>query len=66
MRVYAIRYPCSECEYAATRAGDLKRHKQSKHQGIRYPCRECEYVATRKEALKIHKENKHYGIWCTY
>ena len=27
-----VRYPCKQCEYAATQAGDLKRHVESKHE----------------------------------
>ena len=29
-----IRYPCDQCEFAATRISLLKRHKEAKHEGI--------------------------------
>ena len=31
-----IRYPCDQCEYAATTSSSLRRHKESKYRGIRY------------------------------
>ena len=42
--------------------GDLKKHKEAKHEGIRYPCDQCEYSASQKGQLKSHKEAKHLGI----
>ena len=66
-----VRYPCNECEFAATAAFVLKRHKESKHEGVRYPCNECEYAGTTKGSLKVHKESKHAGVkypceYCKY
>ena len=29
-------YPCTECDYVATKASNLKQHKKSKHEGIRF------------------------------
>ena len=49
------RYPCLYCEHAATRASDLKRHVESKHE-MRYPCLYCEYAATRASDLKRHSK----------
>ena len=31
-------FPCKECEYVATRAGNLKARVENKHEGVRYPC----------------------------
>jgi len=28
-----VRYPCLQCDYAATKASDLKRHVENKHAG---------------------------------
>ena len=53
------RYPCTECNYVATRAYTLKRHKEIKHEGIRYPCPECDYAATQAGDLKKHRKRKH-------
>jgi hypothetical protein len=37
-----VRYPCSECNYAATTAWDLKKHVENKHIiGVKYPCTKC-------------------------
>ena len=41
-----VRYPCSHCEHASTRAGGLKIHFENKHEGVRYPCSQCEHAAT--------------------
>ena len=30
------RFPCDQCDHVATLKSDLKRHKESKHEGIRY------------------------------
>ena len=55
-------YQCDECEYAATKVSNLKRHKESKHEGIRYTCDQCEYVTTGSSHLKQHIKSKHEGI----
>ena len=54
-----MRYPCGQCEYAATRLAQLTKHKQKKHEGIRYPCDHCKYVASDLSCLKQHKQTKH-------
>ena len=40
-----VKYPCDQCEYAATQKTSLKRHIESD---------QCEYAATQKSALKRH------------
>ena len=57
-----IRYPCDQCEYAATKRSNLKLHKKSLHKGVRYPCGECEYLATHASSLKRHKKCVHEGV----
>ena len=47
-----MRYACSQCNYAATTSGTLKKHLENKHEGVRYPCLQCEYAATTAAALK--------------
>ena len=54
-----IRYPCDQCEFAATSMSNLKVHKEAKHEGIRYPCDECEYITAYAAELKKHKKSKH-------
>ena len=39
-----VRYPCSQCEYIATQASNLKVHVEYKHEGVRYPCSKYEYA----------------------
>jgi len=41
-----VRFPCAQCEYTATTAGNLKKHIENKHEGVRYSCYQCEYSAT--------------------
>ena len=36
-----IRYPLAECDYAATKPGHLKRHKENKHGGIEQTFKKC-------------------------
>ena len=47
------RFPCPHCEYKATTASHLKKHKESVHEGIKYKCNECEHESTTKESLKV-------------
>ena len=54
-----MRYPCSKCDFAATRANVLKKHVENKHEGVRYPCSQCEYSATTANHLKRHVESEH-------
>ena len=55
-------YPCSQFEYIATEAGNLKKNVESKHEGVRYPRPNCEYAAIKASHLKRHVENKHEGV----
>ena len=36
-----VRYPCDQCDHAATTASGLRRQVESKHKGVRYPCNNC-------------------------
>ena len=54
-----MRYPCSQCEYAATTASNLKSHVDSIHEEVRYPCPQCEFAATTASNLNRHIEYKH-------
>ena len=57
-----MKYPCPECEHAATTVRDLKRHVRNKHKEVRYPCSECEFTSTTASYLKKHIENKHRWV----
>ena len=54
-----MRYPCSQCEHAATSANALKQHVENKHEGVRYPCSQCDHVATRRSNMNKHVKYKH-------
>jgi len=55
-------YPCDQCEHTATSLGNLKKHREIKHEGIIYPCDQCEYNATEARALRKHREAKHKDL----
>ena len=57
-----MRYPCDQCEYAATQLSALNTHKQSIHEGVRYICDLCDYAATTLSVLKRHKDIIHEGV----
>ncbi len=61
-------YPCdfAGCDYKAARKGDLKRHKETKHEGVAYPCdvAGCHYRYSDKSSLIKHKKAKHEGVTC--
>ncbi|KAF8153882.1 hypothetical protein B0H34DRAFT_719471 [Crassisporium funariophilum] len=49
------RYPCDVCGHVFTRSGDVRRHKESRHdntEGCRCPY--CDRVLTRQDALQRH------------
>ena len=52
-------FPCVQCEYIASRKGNLKRHIETKHQCIKFYCDQCQYSTPRKDKLKEHKDTKH-------
>ena len=53
---------CSNCNYSATTASNLKRRVKNKHKGVRYPCSRWEHGATDTGNLKKHVENNHEGV----
>jgi len=57
-----LRYPCDQCEYAATHLSNLKEHKKSIHEGVQYPCNQCGLSYTKAASLKQHKKTIHEGI----
>ncbi|XP_023326220.1 RE1-silencing transcription factor isoform X4 [Eurytemora carolleeae] len=56
------KFPCFECEYAATTRRLLKEHIESKHEVVVYPCVQCDYSATTAKNLRSHVECKHEGV----
>ena len=54
-----MRYPCDQCEFAATTVRNLKVHIEKIHEGVRYPCDQCEYIATQSNHLKTHQKKNH-------
>ena len=56
------RFYSDQCEYNATTKGNMKMHKQAKHEGIQYSCDEgviqldcdqCEYKETQKISVRM-------------
>ena len=56
-----MKYDCNQCDYKATTQGNLRKHKQSKHEGVKYYCNQCDYKATQQRRLRSHKQSKHEG-----
>ena len=52
-------YPCTECDYVATRTNNLRTHKEAKHNDQKYFCTLCTFKSSNQRALKIHTEDKH-------
>ena len=57
-----VGYPCSLCDYQATRMSYLNDHIQTKHQGIRYECLECGKHFMKQSSLNLHFQTIHEGI----
>jgi len=46
------RFPCDQCEYAATTASYLNKHKKVKHEGVRFPYIQSDYNIVTQTILK--------------
>ena len=55
-------YPCSQCEYKATRKRHLRDHVQSVHEGVVHPCNLCDYKTTNNRSLTKHVQSIHEGL----
>ena len=53
-----MRYPCFQCEHAATTAAFLKIHVENRHEGVIYACDVCDFVATKADHLKRYIDYK--------
>ena len=56
------RFDCKQCDYKATKKGNLLSHIKSIHEGLKFPCEQCDYKATRKGNLLKHVKLIHEGI----
>ena len=54
-----VRYPCDQCNYAATTRGSLYEHAQSYHEAANFNCNQCDYTVSTKTNLNKHKEDSH-------
>lgn len=52
-------FPCQKCEYQATTTGNLKVHKNAKHDKIRFRCNLCSWTGSQSGMVKTHKKQKH-------
>ena len=58
----SIKILCNQCDYIATKRGDLLNHIKSRHEGVKYPCDQCDYKATFQVALKTHIKSIHERV----
>jgi hypothetical protein len=52
---------CDQCNYQTGRKGDLRKHRQSKHEGVAYACGKCEYQPKDRSSLRKHQKAVHEG-----
>ena len=55
------KYPCTLCDYQATRQNSLTSHEKSVHQGFKYPCTICGHKTSHSSSLNIHIQSKYKG-----
>ena len=49
------KFKCNQCEYAANRIGDLKKHVMAVHDRVKnFKCGQCEHSTSAAENLKQH------------
>lgn len=51
-----ICYPCDQCDYKATRKGNLKVHVDSIHKGVQYLYAHCGYTSSTKNNFNRHMQ----------
>ena len=37
-----VKFPCGQCDYKATKRGNLSTHINSRHLGVKFPCDQCD------------------------
>ena len=57
-----VKFPCNQCDFKASKKGNLMTHLKSRHKGLKYPCDQCDYKATDKGNLSRHLKSKHEGV----
>ena len=53
--------PMPQCEYKATKRGNLQTHINSVHIGQKFNCPQCEHKATQRGHLQTHIKSVHEG-----
>ena len=53
---------CDHYEYKTRVKNNLKKHRDSKHEGVKYSCNQYKYHTKQRLCLKKHKEPKHGGV----
>ena len=57
-----VRFKCDQCEYKATRPGNLRKHQKSIHECMIYNCDQCDIKYTDQSHLRRHQKSKHEGV----
>ncbi len=58
-----VKYPCGLCQYEATRASHLTRHRKLRHgEGSSLPCAFCPLMFSTSDYLKRHTKRKHQEV----
>ena len=60
-KVVLEKHACDKCDYRASQHHNLKKHKESIHEGLKYQCTRCDYKATLRASLVRHTRSIHDG-----
>ena len=56
------KYECDKCRKTYSGNGELKRHRQSAHQGVKHACDQCDKSYSDNGDLNKHKQSVHHGV----
>ena len=60
--IKGLNYLCDLCEYKTRDKSNLKKQRDSKHEGFKCCSNHCKYHAKQWISIKKHKESKHGGV----
>ena len=55
-------FSCDKCDKQYCSSRNLKRHKQSTHEGVTHPCDQCSFKTNHLESLRQHEKSVHEKV----
>jgi len=55
-------HKCEQCDASFKHPADLRRHKESVHEGVRFNCDQCNQTFANRGGVIKHRQNVHEGI----